>query len=963
MKNNYPLFRLRISIPAVSCFLCCIVHFNLQAQQPDLVPDDERDLREATSDSARANALQHLAFDLAHSDPARSMAYGEEALRVAKKSGNPQLMADCQNGVGWAIFSRGDLVRARILLDSSIQYMRAVKNYRDLVAVCNNQGWVCLKQGDNLGALRYFKEGLNAAELSGHAGRIAFINRSLGSYYNAQKEYDKAIPQFERASSMFEAIGDSMQASDCLVNLGNAHIGLKRYHEAIEYYKKALPIKQRTGNKFAAGMALESWGLALSQLGQYDEAFSKLKSARALFVELDERIEMAGVDDMYGITLMQKGDTAAAISHLERAYQTAARMQLNDILLEVLPALHTAYAAVGLPDKAYKTLLAYQNMRDTTAAEAKATELQRLQTEFETERREKDLQIKSLENAHLQSRLWLAITGLCLALLAVFATWYRAWQRRKTNAALEAKNQEILAQKAEADRLRIRAEHSEAAKEKFLAAMSHEIRTPMNAIVGLSQLLDAGNHDPTTARNISIIRQSGEHLMTILNDILDLAKIDALKIELNPQPLALLPQLELIRDTFAESARKKGVELRLETAPDLPKAVVGDPVRLGQILNNLVSNALKFTDSGEVVIAARLDDQPNDTPPNHAVIHFSVRDTGIGIPLEKQASVFEEFAQADPGIAQTYGGTGLGLSIARSLVEQMGGALQLQSQPGVGSEFFFTLTLPLADASVLADQAPTNRKTDIPQLICKAPVRILLVEDNEFNQSVAAQTVAAICAEIRFDMVEHGETAIEWVQKEHFDLVLTDLQMPGLDGYQTARLLRAAHFERPIIALTASAVRTDEPKCIEAGMQAMLLKPIAPSEMADLLLRYLPEKLALAQENQQDTSTAPVIQDAEIPPSLLHYAGGNATIAAKLLTIIRTELKEYLPALSALQAESDDSGIRKRVHKIRPQLIALGMAEHKPLLDAIELNTNADAAFWANVSTLQTILHETIANL
>lgn len=597
-----------------------------------------------------------------------------------------------------------------------------------------------------------------------------------------------------------------------------------------------------------------------------------------------------------------------------------------------------------------------------------------MQTEFETERKEKDIQIKTLENARLQSRFWLALAGLGLALMAGFAALYRAYQRRKTNVALEAKNVEILAQKAEAERLRERAQDSEAAKERFLAAMSHEIRTPMNAIVGLSQLLDAGTHEPVTARNISIIRQSGEHLMTILNDVLDLAKIEAQKIELRPQPLVFLPQLELVRDTFAARAREKGISLRLETGKDLPQIIVADPVRLGQVLNNLVSNAIKFTDSGEVVLSATLE---------HAILHssippitFTVKDTGIGIAPEQQNAVFEEFTQVDSGVNRTYGGTGLGLSIARRLVAQMGGELQLRSEPGRGSEFFFTLHLPVPDPESLPGPGQGEGKTNIPRLICKAPARILLVEDNEFNQAVAGQTVAAICPDIRMDVVDSGEQALEMIKTRQFDLILTDLQMPGLDGYETARRLRAANFERPIVALTASALRSDEQKCHDAGMEEMLLKPIAPADMAAMLLRYIPGKLVAvlpaeglpkaggsAGYGQATADAKQVTVDTPLPPSLLHFAGGNAAIARELLGVIRMELGEHLPALRACQAASDDVGVRKKVHKMRSQLIALGLVEHKPLLDALEHSTAADAEFWANALELETILEKTLAEL
>ncbi len=836
--------------------------------------------------------------------------------------------------------------------------MRATRDYFDLAPVCNNQGWVCLKQGDNLGALRYFREGLDAAEKSGDPDRIAFMNRSLGSFYNAQKEFDKAILHLQRALDVFITLRDSAQMSDCLMSIGNAYNGMGRHETAISYYKNAMPITRAEGNTLEEGLLFENWGIALTRAERFAEAFSKLETARRLFEKINEQVELAYLYGAIGTMHLAKGDTAQAIYSLEKARQLGEALQLVDVLTENLPVLHRSYFAAGSPVKAYQTLLAYQTLRDTTAAEARQHELQRLQTEFETERKEKDIQIKTLENARLESRFGLALAGFIAAFIAGLAAWFRARQRRMANAALEAKNQEVLAQKAEAERLRERAEQSEAVKEKFLAAMSHEIRTPMNAIVGLSQLLDAERLEPAVARNVSIIRQSGEHLMAILNDVLDLAKIEAGKIELRPRVMALLPQLALVRGTFAARAREKGIDLRLETAGNLPEHIIADPVRLGQVLNNLVSNAIKFCPAGEVVLSARLENAASDSPATPGVrIAFSVRDTGIGIAPEKQAAVFEEFTQADTDV----GGTGLGLSIARRLVAQMGGELQLRSTPGQGSVFFFTLEVPVATPAPGAE--PAGGPTLIPRLLCKSPVRILLVEDNAFNQVVATQTVAAICPDITIEIAGSGASALERISTGDFDLVLTDLHMPGLDGYETARRLRDLGFNSPIVALTASAMNAEAEKCREAGMDEMLLKPIAPAQMAAMLLRYVPEKLAGAKNGTTFDRKYENAQEAPVPPALLHYAGGNPETARQLLILIRTELNECLSVLPALQAASDAAGIRRRVHKLRPQLIALGTTKHQALLDALEHPADAGAGFWAKTRKLATVLEKTLTTL
>jgi signal transduction histidine kinase/CheY-like chemotaxis protein len=862
---------------------------------------------------------------------------------VAAGSGNPWLLAQCQNGVGWAFFSGGNYSRARILLDSAIQYMRATEDYFDLAPVCNNQGWVCLKQGDNLGALRYFMEGLHAAEASKDLGRIGFINRSIGSFYNAQKEFDKSIPHIQRALETFRRLDDSTQISDCLLTLGNAYSGMEQHETAINYYKQTLPFAKQSKDVLGEALIYENWGISLSRLGRFEEAFQKMKESMNLLEQLNEQIEIAYLHYTIGSTYLLKGDTLKAIPSLEKANAISTALVLADIQTEALPALHAAYAATGSYEKAYKTLLSFQQLRDTSAAEERARELQRLKTEYETERKEKDLQIKTLENARLQSRFWLALAGFGLAFLTGLAFWYRAWQRRKTNAALEAKNREILAQKMEAERLRERAEHSEAVKEKFLAAMSHEIRTPMNAIVGLSQLLDTQPHHPTTAHNISIIRQSGEHLMTILNDVLDLAKIEANKMELRPANLHLPSQLRLIAGTFESRAKEKGIELMLDLDPNVPEYLIADPVRLGQILNNLVSNAIKFTDKGKVTLSVQQAASSPDLPDSG--ITFSVTDTGIGIPANRQKAVFEEYTQADAGVAAIHGGTGLGLSIARGLVSQMGGVLNLISRPGYGAKFFFTLHLPKGQA-----ETTPQSKTVIPQLSCRDIPHILLVEDNPVNQLVAQQTLLAICPALNLTIADSGEQALEKVRSASFDLIFTDLQMPGINGFETARRLREQQFTGPILALTASAIRTDEAKCREAGMQEMLLKPVSPADLANALLRYLPDKFTIASEPKQ------------VPESLLQYAGGNEQNARELLALICKEWAQYLTDLQALEKAGDVQGIRKIIHKLKPQWMAMGLADQLEVISNLEQYQEIDDRFRLQLSAIYQTIEKTLAS-
>ncbi len=371
-----------------------------------------------------------------------------------------------------------------------------------------------------------------------------------------------------------------------------------------------------------------------------------------------------------------------------------------------------------------------------------------------------------------------------------------------------------------------RAEAAALAKTRFLANVSHELRTPLNGILGLTPLLRGTPLSPAQRDQLDTVHSSGEVLLALVNDLLDLSKVEAGHLELEQLPFDVAGCVKSSLQLVAAKARHKGLELVHRLEPDVPPAVVGDRTRLRQVLVNLLSNAVKFTDRGKVEL----------TVARHGAdgLAFSVRDTGIGIPADSQARIFEPFSQVDASTTRRFGGTGLGLAICRRLCESMGGAISVESDPGQGATCRFTLHAPPGRGPAPGDEDAPHAQTG--SLGGRHPLRVLLAEDNRLNQRVGQLQLQRLG--YRCDLASDGRQVLEALERQPYDAILMDVHMPEMDGLQATRRLRERAGHRPwVIAMTASAMAEDREECREAGMDDFLAKPVQLESLRAALLK------------------------------------------------------------------------------------------------------------------------------
>jgi signal transduction histidine kinase/DNA-binding response OmpR family regulator len=460
------------------------------------------------------------------------------------------------------------------------------------------------------------------------------------------------------------------------------------------------------------------------------------------------------------------------------------------------------------------------------------------------------------------------------------------------------------------------------AKSEFLANVSHEIRTPINALLGIAELLADTELTPEQRRHVQVFRNSGQSLFELINDLLDLSKIEAGRLDLHEEPLRLRPLLEDRIALLAPRALEKGLALQLDLADDVPAVVRGDATRLSQALTNLLGNALKFTPAGSVRLSVARDGSEG--------LAFTVSDTGIGIAPSKLETIFEPFTQADGSVTRAFGGTGLGLSITRSLVQLMGGTIGVESTPGTGTRFTIRLPMPAAQLPSAA-AAPANAADASLTPETQAPLSILLAEDNEINVYLFEAMLSGLG--VRIDVAPNGQSAVDQWRRGHYDVIFMDVQMPGMDGHAATRAIRRLETESrrprvPIFALSAHAFATDAQASLAAGCDRHLNKPIARATLLDALAALRPTAPVAAPPQRVP---AEVARGALDEAGALERMGGDAALYRRVLEHASVFITDWPNAQDRALATGDAEQAQRLAHDLKSIAATIGA---QPLSDA-----------------------------
>lgn len=767
----------------------------------------------------------------------------------------------------------------------------------------NMKGWCYWQHGSYDEGLEILYAALDIAHEIKNKPLEARTYNNFGYIYRDMGELAEALNYFEKALAINERTGDEVAQSVNLASIAYVHYDLNDYEHALEFALRCLPIFERAndlhrltslytilGNIYFKqdeyGEALRYFEenlqhsevdtplylLAISGLGKVYYKMHDFNNARKYLKEALERSETLGnaevqiISHFYlGRLMMDESIFRQALQHMNAAFDLAQEYSRKHDIMSVHEGLSVLYDKMGDIPKAFHHLKAYEQLKEAIF---------------------KQTTLNKLRSLHSRQQIELA-----------------------------QKEKEV-------------AERTADLKQQFMANMSHEIRTPMNAIVGMTRLLLSKEPRSDQKRYLDAIRLSADNLLVIINDILDLSKIEAGKIVIEHIEFSISEIMYSIRDMLMLKAEEKSIAFNIDIDNSIPDRLIGDPTRINQVLLNLAGNAIKFTDRGHVAIKLSLQKTEGDK----TWVKFDVVDTGIGISADYIDRIFESFTQAGTDIARKFGGTGLGLTISKELVSLMHGNMSVQSELGSGTTFSVSIPLEVSSVQTPVVNVHTIEEEDMQKL---RNASLLLVEDNEFNRMVAEDTLRELIPGITLDIALNGEEAVNKVRDNKYDVVLMDIQMPVMDGVTATKTIRNAlpspARDTKIIAMTANVLQEDVQQYFAIGMNAYVSKPFNTDElllkMASVMGNKKTEAPAAAVAEPVKPTLPPLPDKVTDMNFLRQFTNGNPDKMSKYIGMFLENGPRLLKNMEDALKTKDYQAIKIAAHSMKPQLSYMGVKE------------------------------------
>lgn len=726
------------------------------------------------------------------------------------------------------IFQSQNISRDALILATAINYEKGETE------ALINLGWISYRQDNYDKALEYSLEAyLKASQLNDPRTNIRAAFNVGAIYSDGSKDHLSALQYMNYALEESVKIQDDNYTIRAMNNIAYLYYVLGDYDNALSTLNELTFNKADKFTPLFKGFSFRTYGDIYLAQGSNKKALESFLQAYALLKKAKSKSSQVSCNVRLGKLYIEEGDYDRAEAYLKEGIAISLDQEYKDHTVALFNELANLHAIQNNWEEAYNYKRLYASWSDSLSNQVNSKNMGRMEAKFDFDQklREVNSEIKTkellakeqLKKQIYKRNIFVFSSGFMLCLIVLTLISLRRIKRAK--AAAERANN---------------------AKSDFISVMSHEIRTPLNGVIGFSELLSSTPLNNEQQQYVGLINQSAHSLIDIINDILDFSKIEAgkMKMELSPTNLETLGSSSI--DLIAFQAYQKNVSLNFTITKDTPPLVLADELRLKQVMINLLGNAIKFTEKGEIELKI---EKILDLEKNYCLIRFSVRDTGIGISEHNKEKIFEAFSQEDNSTTRKYGGTGLGLTISNRILALMGSRLALVSEIGSGSTFFCDLKLEQLDHTleVHLKQDDSENKTQITEfeaaeLLSELEVNILIAEDNPVNMLLTKKLIRQFIPKAQIFEAPDGKEAVNIFLKKNLDLILMDIQMPNLNGYEATQKIRQMQEETsplPIIALTASALPGEKEKCLQAGLNDYATKPLDKKILLNLLSKYL----------------------------------------------------------------------------------------------------------------------------